>query len=236
MRPDGVAGGGEPTGTRRRIRALAAGATAAFCVVLVVVLGIRYPPAGDGVSTDRLGPETAESITGYLDRARDSLTGPDDGARWALVSFTEYLPATALAGRLSAVRVNQALYQVPLPRVATPLVAVQVPDSPAALARSGDDAAWLLADRRRFAAGGSRGAQILDTSIARLRAGCACAPGVLVRAPLPALRELAIRPGIRAVQALPADAVAETFALAPLLPDSADPVMPPPDDGPVPPG
>ncbi|WP_280406789.1 hypothetical protein [Nocardia carnea] len=236
-----MTGGPEPaarpsTGARSRIRGLGFGAAAAFCVVLVVVLGIRYPPAGDGISTDRLGPDTAESITGYLDRARDSLTGPDDGDRWALVSFTEYRPAAALAGHLTGVRVSQALYQVPLPRVATPLAAVPVPDSPAALARSGDDAAWRLADRRRFAADGSRGARILDTSIARLRAGCACAPGALVRAPLSRLRELAARPDIRAVQALPADAVAERFALAPLLPDSADPVMPPPDDGPVPPG
>lgn len=225
-----------PSRTRSRVRALVFGVAAAAGVALVVVLGIRYPPAADGVATDRLGPETAESIAGYLDRAHDSLSGPDDGDRWALVSFTEYRPAAALPGQLTGVRVNQALYQVPLPRVATPLVAVQVPDSPAALTRSGDDAAWRLADRRRYAADGTRGAQILDTSIARLRTGCACAPGALVRAPLPALRELADRPGIRAVQALPVDAVAERFALAPLLPDSGDPVVPPPDDGPVPPG
>ncbi|WP_280425509.1 hypothetical protein [Nocardia carnea] len=219
-----------------RLRALGFGVAAVVGVAVVVALGIATPPAPDGVSTDRLGPETGEPIAEYLDRARDSLTGTDDGDRWALVSFGDYGAATALPDLSGGVRVSQALYQVPLPRVATPLVAVQVPGSTAASTRSGTDAAWQLADRRRYTADGTRGARVLDVSIARLRAGCACSPGLVVRAPLPRLRELASRPGIRAVEALPADAVAERFAVAPLLPDTADPVAPRPDDGPVPAG
>ncbi len=225
-----------PTATRSGLRALAFGATAAVCAAVVVLLGIANPPAPDGVSTDRLGPDTGETIAVYLDRARASLSGTDDSDRWALVSFAGYRPAAALPGLPDGVRVSQALYQVPLPRVAAPLVAVQVPAEATALTRSGTDAAWQLADRRRYAADGTRGAQVLDVSIARLRAGCACSPGLVVRAPLSRLRELAGRPGVRAVQALPADAVAERFAVAPLLPDSADPVAPRPDDGPVPAG
>ncbi|MEU1982652.1 hypothetical protein [Nocardia sp. NPDC019395] len=225
-----------PAAARGRRRAFGYGAAAAVCAVFIVVLGVTNPPRDEGVSTDRLGPDTGETVTEYLDRARDSLTGPDNSDRWALVSFTDYETAAALPGRADGTRVSQALYQVPLPRVATPLVSVQVPGSAAALSRSGDDAAWWLADRRRYSAEGTRGAQILDVSIARLRAGCACSPGVVVRAPLPALRELAGRPGIRAVEALPADAVAARYAVAPLLPDTADPIQPRPDDGPVPAG
>lgn len=225
-----------PVRDRGRLRALGFGAAAAVSAAIVVALGITTPPVPDAVATDRLGPGTGEAIAEYLDRARDSLSGPDDGDRWALVSFADYRPAAALPGLSGGVRVSQALYQVPLPQVATPLVAVQVPENAAALERSGTDAAWQLADRRRYTAEGTRGAQVLDVSITRLRAGCACAPGLVVRAPLSRLRELAGRPGVRAVQALPADAVAERFAVAPLLPDSADPVAPRPDDGPVPAG
>ena len=226
----------QPARDRSRLRALGFGAAAAVCAAVVVALGITNPPAPDGISTDRLGPDTGETIAEYLDRARDSLSGTDDGDRWALVSFADYRPTAALPGLSSGVRMSQALYQVPLPRVATPLVAVQVPANATALTRSGTDAAWQLADRRRYTADGTRGARVLDGSIARLRAGCACSPGLVVRAPLSGLRELAGRPGVRAVQALPADAVAERFAVAPLLPDSADPVAPRPDDGPVPAG
>lgn len=221
---------------RDRLRALGFGAAAAVFAAAVVALGIANPPVPDSISTDRLGPETGETIAQYLDRARDSLTGADNGDRWALISFADYGTAAALTGLSDGVRVGRALYRVPLPRVATPLVAVQVPADATALTRSGADAAWQLTDRRRYTADGTRGARILDVSIARLRAGCACSPGLVVRAPLPRLRELAGRPGIRAVQTLPSDAVAGRFAVAPLLPDSTDPVAPPPDDGPVPAG
>ncbi|WP_327147558.1 hypothetical protein [Nocardia sp. NBC_01329] len=223
-----------PPRPRRTGRGLAFGAAAAACGVFVLALGYLIPPAEAVVSTDRLGPDQGEPVTEYLDRARETLTGPDDGDRWALVSFTEYRPAAVLRERVGGIRVGQALYQVPLPRVATPLIAVQTPDSDTALRRSGTDAAWQLADRRRYVTA-ERTARILDVAIARLRDDRACSPGVVVRAPLSRLRELAGRPGIRAVQALPADAVAGRFAVEPLLPDSSDPVGPRPDDGPIPP-
>jgi hypothetical protein len=215
-------------------RGLGYGAAAAACGVFVLALGYLIPPAEEIVSTDRLGPDQGESIAGYLDRARESLTGADGADRWALVSFTEYRPATKLRDQVGELRVGQALYRVPLPRVATPLVAVQTPAGDVALRRSGADAAWQLADQRRYV-GDDRTARTLDVVVARLRADCACSPGVVVRAPLPRLRDLAEQPGIRAVHALPADAVAGRFAVEPLLPDSPDPVSPPPDDGPVPP-
>ncbi|WP_459545293.1 hypothetical protein [Nocardia sp. X0981] len=225
-----------PVLTRRALlRGLGSGAAVVICAVAVLLLGVANPPANDGVSTDRLGPDTGETVAGYLGRAEDSLTGTGDGDRWALVSFTGYRPATGLRELLGGLRVSQVLYQVPLPRVVTPLSAVHLPDSEPALVRSGRDAADQLADRRRYTADGTRSARVLDVSVARLRDDCACSPAVVVRAPLPRLRELAERPGIRAVQALPGDAVAERFAVVPLLPDTTDPIGAPPDDGPVPP-
>lgn len=215
-------------------RGLGYGAAAAACGVIVLALGYLIPPAEEIVSTDRLGPDQGETIGEYFDRTRESLTGTDTADRWALVSFIEYRPATELRDQVGDLRIGQALYRVPLPRVATPLIAVQTPAGDVALRRSGADAAWQLADQRRYI-GDDRTARTLDVVIARLRADCACSPGVVVRAALPRLRELAGQPGIRAVHALPADAGAGRFAVAPLLPDSTDPVGPPPDDGPVPP-
>ncbi|WP_063036507.1 hypothetical protein [Nocardia grenadensis] len=223
-----------PHRPRNLRRGLGYGAAAAACGVVVLALGYLIPPAEEIVSTDRLGPDQGESIGEYLDRAQESLTGTDTADRWALVSFTEYRPAAALRDQVGDLRIGQALYRVPLPRVSTPLVAVQTPAGDVALQRSGADAAWQLADQRRYV-GDDRTARILDVAITRLRAGCACSPGVVVRAPLPRLRDLTARPGIRAVEALPGDAVAGRFAIDPLLPDSTDPVGPPPDDVPVPP-
>jgi hypothetical protein len=48
------------------------------------------------------------------------------------------------------------------------------------------------------------------------------------------LTELAGRADVRAVQALPPDAVSGKFAVEPLLPEYVDVVAPLPDDGPVP--
>ncbi|GGL04194.1 hypothetical protein [Nocardia jinanensis] len=224
-----------PAPSRPRIRrGLAFGAAAAACGVFVLALGYLIPPAETVVSTDRLGPDQGEPVSEYLGRARETLTGADDGERWALVSFTEYRSAAVLRDQVGDIRIGQALYQVPLPRVATPLIAVQTPDTDTALRRSGTDAAWQLADRRRYVTD-DRSARILEVGIARLRDGSACSPGIVVRAPLSRLRELSEHPGIRAVQALPADAVAGRFAVGPLLPDSPDPVGPSPDDGPIPP-
>jgi hypothetical protein len=45
---------------------------------------------------------------------------------------------------------------------------------------------------------------------------------------------VAARPGVRAVHAAPAGVTARELAIAPLLPEQAERVDPPPDDGPVP--
>ncbi|WP_280235308.1 hypothetical protein [Nocardia cyriacigeorgica] len=220
--------------TTRAMRAAFA-ATVAVVVVVLIVVGAGQPPRSDGVSTDRLGPEQGETVPDYLVRARDSLTGTDTGERWALVSFTEYQTPQQLPGRAGGLRVGRVLYQVPLPRVQTQLVTVQVPAGDEVVLRSAEDAAWQLRDQlSRSVYVDERTEKVTTVSVDRLRAGCACAVGLIVRGNSDQLRNLATQNGIRAVEALPADAVAGGFAIVPLLPDATGTVAPSPDDGPVP--
>ncbi|MFG1798021.1 hypothetical protein [Nocardia sp. NPDC049149] len=209
---------------------LVVAAVAVGLVVFVVLLGVLNPPRTAGVFTDRLGPEQGDEVADYLARAKDSLKGTDGADHWALVSFTEPLVPEQLPPNSGGMRIAQVLYHVAVPRVQTPLVAVPVPAGDAAAISSAESAAWLLprptADERS--------ARIVALSAARLRSGCACAVGLVVRGPLDGLRNLASRNGIRAVQALPADAVAGRFAVTPLLPNQMNKILPEPDDGAVP--
>ncbi|NEW29461.1 hypothetical protein GV790_22685 [Nocardia cyriacigeorgica] len=218
----------------RLLRAVFAAAAGVVVVVLVAV-GAMQPPRSEGVSTDRLGPQQGESVAEYLARARDSLSGTDAAERWALVSFTEYQTPQRLPALAAGLRIGRVLYQVPLPRVQTQLVTVQVPATEVVVLRSAEDAAWQLLDNLRSSrAVDERTEKIVTVSVARLRAGCACAVGLVVRGTPEQLRNLATHNGIRAVEALPADAVAGAFAIVPLLPDATGVIGPAPDDGPVP--
>lgn len=218
---------------RRRI--LGAGAIAIVIIGVIVGLIVQSAPHPDPVTTDRLGPDYGESVTEYRARAHDSLSGDDGGEHWALVSFTDYPTAAALPQYRTDLRVGRVLYEVPIPRVSTPLVDVRVPDNDEALLRSADDAASQLMSRhQRNVVPDERTNRVLDLSIDRLRGECACVAGLIVRAPLSVLSDLAERGQVRAVQALPADAVAGSFAVTPLRPSDTDVVAPVPDDGPVP--
>ncbi|MFE3444805.1 hypothetical protein ACFXNW_17385 [Nocardia sp. NPDC059180] len=227
----------EDSGGFRTTRAMrvAFAAVVAVAVVVLIVVGAMQPQRSDGVSTDRLGPEQGEAVADYLARAQDSLTGTDSDEHWALVSFTEYQTPQQLPERARGLRIGRVLYQVPLPRVQTQLLTVQVPAGDEVVLRSAEDAAWLLLDQlRRSGYVDERMRKVTEVSVARLRTGCACAVGLIVRGRLDQLRNLAAQNGIRAVEALPADAVAGAFAIAPLLPDATDVVTTTPDDGPVP--
>jgi hypothetical protein len=71
-------------------------------------------------------------------------------------------------------------------------------------------------------------------TVARLRAGEPGIIGLLARGTTGQLREVADQPWVRAVEALPADAVWERFAVRPLQPQQTDAAYPLPDDAPVP--
>ncbi|PFX10886.1 hypothetical protein [Nocardia farcinica] len=233
--------------------------SAALLVGFFAVLGVLVPPRESGVGTDRLGPEHGEAVADYRARARQSLDGADTAERWALVSFTAPLPPGQLTGLGADLRIAQVLYQVPMPRVRTPLTVVPVPAGAAAVLASAEAAASQLRDAldpnaldpdtidpdtidpdtidpdtidRNTA--DERYRRVLGVAAQRLTDGCACAVGVVVRGPLDRLRTLAENPAVRAVEALPADAIAGRFGVVPLLPEHVDVVAPGPDDGPVP--
>ncbi|WP_433725116.1 hypothetical protein ACQP0C_29345 [Nocardia sp. CA-129566] len=213
------------------LRRIAIAVAAVGFAVLIVLLGALNPPRPSGISTDRLGPERGEPVADYLVRARDSLSGPDTSDHWALVSFTAPLTPNQIPAHSGGLRIAAASHHVSIPRVHTPIVTVQLPAGNSVAVASADNAAWqLLAEHPAD----ERTSRITAVSVARLRAGCACTVGLVVRGRLSELRNLAAQNGIRAVQALPADAVATSFAIVPLLPEYEDIALPGPDDGAIP--
>ena len=206
-------------------------ATVALAAV-VVSLGVANPPQPGRVGTDALGPESGELVTSYLERADASLTDADESEhRWALVSFDAPITTSALLADARDVRVSQVLFRVPVERVQTPIVAVPVADNDTAVLRAPSVAAARL---QAGVVGQDRTSQVAAYSADRLSAGCACVVGATVRGSLDQLRALAAVPGVRAVEALPGDAVAGAFSVNPLLPTQTTSVVPGPDDGPVP--
>ncbi|WP_137723824.1 hypothetical protein [Prescottella subtropica] len=211
----------------------AAAVVAGALVAVVVALGAANPVPAARISTDRLGPDSGEPVPEYVDRARASLTDTSDDAaeRWALVSLGAPVTADGLLAVVGGVRVSQVLLQVPLDRVQTPLAAIPVGADPEAVRR-----APAVASARLTASipGSDRASAVAAYTAAQLSAGCACVVGATVRATPERLLEMADADGVRAVEALPADAVAGAFAVTPLLPSQTVAAVPGPDDGPVP--
>lgn len=201
-------------------------ATAAL-LLAVLAAGLLTPPRPATVRTDTLGPDHGEAVAGYLARAQASVESATGEPRWALVSFTAPVPVEQAAALPEDPRIAQVLFRVPIERVQTPLVAVDVPEHPEALRR----APAVAAGRLRQAAGADRAARVAAVSADRLADGCACVVGVVVRVAPAAATELAAAPGVRAVELLPPDAVAGAFSVNPLLPEHVDVVAPGPDDG-----
>ena len=197
-------------------------AVVAALVGLLTVLG-GDPGHTPGVMTDTLGPDRDEPAAAYLERARATLDGhgdgdpaaADDAPRWALVSpAAPWAPREASEAVAPAPRVGQVLAWAPEAAAEFPPVALAVPE-PAASGPvdtgAGDrerTAVFATAlDRARDSAGGRGGPRVLV--------------GLVVRADPATLRALAARPGVRAVEALPPDAVAGRFPVRALLPDGA---------------
>ncbi|MGV9415111.1 hypothetical protein ACWDOP_34865 [Nocardia sp. NPDC003693] len=208
-----------------------AAATAAFAA-FVYGLGVAVPPRAAVIATDRLGPENGEPVAEYLARASASLAGADTDRHWALLSFTAGITADRIPEYAGGLRISEVTYHVPLDRVRTPIVTVAVPAGDEAARASVKAAAYQVEYLSPLDA---RAVRVNAITASRLRANCACVVGLVVHGTLPELRALATRPGIRAVEALPADAPAGVFALVPLLPESDLLAEPGPDDGVLPP-
>ncbi|MGW4241433.1 hypothetical protein [Nocardia sp. NPDC004722] len=204
---------------------------AVLFVILIVVLGRAIPPRAAIISTDRLGPESGEPVADYIAQARTSVAGSDSDAHWALVSFTTGVTADRIPEFSGGLRISEVAYHVPVDRVATPIITIGVPAGIEVAVASVKAAAAQVESTQTY---DDRSTRVKNLVATRLRANCACVVGIVLQGPLPKLRDLAALPGIRAVQALPADASAGVFAVSPLLPEQLDTASPGPDDGPVP--
>lgn len=205
--------------------------TIALVVGGLAVVGHLNPQRQLRVGTDRLGPDSGEQVTDYLARAEESLLGNDAEPRWGSVSFDRELTAEQAYAAANGVRISMVLFRVPLDRVQTPILTVGVPGSERSVLNATARAAGQI--QELFGVEG-RQAQIAAVSQRRLLSGCACVVTLVVRGTAAELSEVAGRDGVRAVEALPPDAVSGKFAVEPLLPQYIDVVGPLPDDGPVP--
>ncbi|MDH6678127.1 hypothetical protein M2284_002330 [Rhodococcus sp. LBL1] len=197
-----------------------------------VGLGVANPVPVARISTDRLGPDSGEQVSVYLDRAQATLNADGDAdpatQHWALVSLDASVTPSQLLDVVGDVRVSQVLFHVPLDRAQTPMVAIPVAANRTAVERAPSVAAARL---QASVVGHDRPSLLAAYSADQLSAGCACVVGATVRGSLDQLRALDAVPAVRAVEALPADAVAGSFAVSPLLPEQVDVVVPGPDDG-----
>ena len=205
--------------------------TIALVVGGLTVVGHLNPQRQLRVGTDRLGPDSGEQVTDYLVRAEASLLGDDAEPRWGSVSFDRELTAEQAYAAANGVRISMVLFRVPLDRVQTPILTVGVPGSERSVLNATARAAGQIQESFGVE---DRQAQIDAVSQRRLLSACACVVTVVVRGTAAELSEVAGRDGVRAVEALPPDAVSGKFAVEPLLPEHIDVVGPMPDDGPVP--
>jgi hypothetical protein len=210
----------------------------AVVVVLVAglyVVGVANPVPKPVVTDDVLGPDNGEVVADYLTRAQESLSGPDND-RWALISLSQpdaLDEGWALATGYPSMLLSQNIFNVQIDRVQTPTVRAATGNTEDSFYWSEQIAAEQVIVR---STGTDRAEQVGEVAAGRLRAGCTCLIGLVVRGRLGVLQQVAGAPGVRAVQALPEDAGAGMFTVIPLLPSMVDVVEPVPDDGPIPPG
>lgn len=214
-------------GSRLRQGASRLGPLGWTALVLVVAVGAtvlfqatRGEPAGTGGgSTVRVGVSDGDWIPGYVVTSRaelEHLTGADV---YALVSFDTYLSPDGVAmvlGSSAVIRPAVAYARVPLPRRQTEIVRLAAQRVPQDLAAAMD----AVAARSDAPA-----------EAAAYRTHCACVYALVVHGRPEALRDLAARASVRVVDPAPevADLASAVF-VAP-LPEQADRVAPPPDDG-----
>lgn len=203
-------------------------------VVLLVAgvfwLGEMTPIRTAAAETVSLGPEQGESVDDYVAGARDGLhLAGVDGDRWALVSL-----ATGATPGLGALRISRVLVHVGIPGVTTAVSTVDVSGQ----GPVGDSVAGAYAvaasGQQAVAASPGRVGAVAEVVAGRLRAGCDCVAGLVVRGSPSALIALELDRGVRAVDVAPSGTSWGSLAVRPLLPEQVGIVGPGADDGPVP--
>ncbi|WP_420100015.1 hypothetical protein [Corynebacterium sp.] len=174
-----------------------------LAVTVIALAGSERMSRPQAINGDALGPDNSETLDGYLDRAAASVqdavddTGDGQGAgRWALVTPVAPSGPDALAeifGGMSDLRVSTLLFgnsrwEIPEP----------------ADGHRRADVFTTARDQVAVSAGTAQDDPALD------------ALGVLVHGTPDDLADLADRPGVLAVEALPADAAYGRFGVRPV--------------------
>ncbi|CAM3704627.1 hypothetical protein ACXYTP_14435 [Tsukamurella ocularis] len=218
-------------------RAETARGAAGWAVLLVAALGLAYwlgsttPVRVARPDGDRLGPQSGQAVAEYLGEARASLAAAPAGERrWALLSpDVAWAPDEVWTRAAGLDRVGRVLVRVRIPGVQTPTATVPPGQSSQGLRAVNELAALAMP---KLVADGARGDAIARVTASRLRAGVPAVVGVVVWGTGDALRAVADRPGVRAVQVLPREGA--RFGVSALLPSSKVTAAPGPDDRPVP--
>ncbi|MEU8392209.1 hypothetical protein [Micromonospora sp. NPDC048842] len=232
----------------------------AAAVLGTAVWAVDDTPVGDRTvgEVTRVGVADGDSVPGYLRSAAADLAAlpasapAAEGGTYALVTLDAYLPPQRLATVLGDVGVSTVFGRVPLPGRQTEIVkipALRVPDDVVAgMEQVATRKETEAADYRVRAAAvdgdgaGERelreqyvsGAEVAAAEAAAYRTGCACVYAAVVRATPVALRGVAARPDVRAVDPAPEVYRLDRTVFTPPLPEQRDVVRPPVDTGPSP--
>ncbi|MFF5178430.1 hypothetical protein ACFY2Q_10445 [Micromonospora sp. NPDC000316] len=232
----------------------------AAAVLGTAVWAADDPPVGDRTvgEVTRVGVSDGDSVPGYLRSAAADLAALPSAApatgdgTYALVTLDAYLPPQRLTEVLGDVGVSAVFGRVPLPGRQTEIVkipALRVPDDVVAgmaqvAARKDGEAADYRARAAALAGDGADGrelrewyatsADVASAEASAYRAGCACVYAAVVRAAPQALRGVASRPDVRAVDPAPEVYRLDRTVFTAPLPEQRDVVRPPADTGPAP--
>ena len=196
------------------------------------------PPAPDVV---RVGVVEGQSVPGYLDSSRGELASlPADAPTWALVSLSGYVPPGELPSVLSGSAVAQVYARAPIGHARTSVVriaAYRVPDDVVAgmLATAGArdqeradygrlsrDLDGAGNDKTRLRRAYERAADTAAAEAHAYRAHCACVFAAVVHADPAALRGIAGRAEVRAVDPAPEVRRLDRVEFRPPLPEQPD--------------
>jgi hypothetical protein len=207
-------------------------------------------PTADPGDMIRVGVVSGQSVGVYLDHSRAELaaltdpSAPVPGDTWALVSLDSYVSPWKLPAVLEGAPTVQVYARVPLPAARTAVIRIPVYSLPgdllsgmlaAASQRDQEQAEYEQLSRRLGdGAGQERARRAYDSAAATAaaeasayRAGCSCLFGAVVRAAPAVLREIAERPGVRAVDPAPEVRSLDRTEFCPPLPEQDGTV---PDD------
>ncbi|MFC3500421.1 hypothetical protein ACFOOK_05495 [Micromonospora krabiensis] len=235
--------------TRPRLLSSTALLSVAAVLLTAVWATSRDRSVGDPTvgEVTRVGVVDGDSVPGYLRAAAADLaalpSAEPRGGTYALVSLDTYLPPQRLTAVLGDVSVSEVFGRVPLPGRQTEIVripALRVPDDVTAgmaeLAARKDREAADYRARAAESVGDSdlrqvyaSNAEVAAAEADAYRSGCACLYAAVVRAEPTALRVVAERGEVRAVDPAPEVRRLDRTVFTPPLPEQRDVVRPPAD-------